>query len=46
MTGGMQGVIISANTQILLKIQNLTGVAYTEQRSLGDNIEWAIRRVG
>ena len=46
MTGGMQGVTISANTQILLKIQNLTGVAYTEQRSLGDNIEWAIRRVG
>ena len=31
---------------IVLKIQNLTGVAYTEQRSLGDNIEWAIRRVG
>jgi hypothetical protein len=46
MTGGMQGVTISANTQIVLKIQNLTGVAYTEQRSLGDNIEWAIRRVG
>lgn len=46
MTGGMQGVPISANTQIVLKIQNLTGVAYTEQRSLGDNIEWAIRRVG
>jgi hypothetical protein len=46
MTGGMQGVIISAGTQIVLKIQNLTGVAYTEQRSLGDNIEWAIRRVG
>ena len=46
MTGGMQGVTISAGTQIVLKIQNLTGVAYTEQRSLGDNIEWAIRRVG
>ena len=46
MTGGMQGVTISANTQIVLKIQNLTGVAYTEQRTLGDNIEWAIRRVG
>jgi hypothetical protein len=46
MTGGMQGVIISAGTQIVLKIQNLTGVAYTEQRTLGDNIEWAIRRVG
>ena len=46
MTGGMQGVTISVGTQIVLKIQNLTGVAYTEQRSLGDNIEWAIRRVG
>lgn len=46
MTGGMQGVPISVGTQIVLKIQNLTGVAYTEQRSLGDNIEWAIRRVG
>lgn len=46
MTGGMQGVTIPANTQIVLKIQNLTGVAYTEQRTLGDNIEWAIRRVG
>jgi len=46
MTGGMQGVPISVGTQIVLKIQNLTGVAYTEQRTLGDNIEWAIRRVG
>jgi len=46
MTGGMQGVPISVGTQIVLKIQNLTGVAYTEQRTLGDNIDWAIRRVG
>jgi hypothetical protein len=46
MTGGMQGVIISANTQIVLKIQNLTGVAYTQEPNRGDNIEWAIRRVG
>ena len=46
MTGGMQGVTISANTQIVLKIQNLTGVAYTQEPSRGDNIEWAIRRVG
>jgi hypothetical protein len=46
MTGGMQGVLVFAGIQIVLKIQNLTGVAYTEQRSLGDNIEWAIRRVG
>jgi hypothetical protein len=46
MTGGMQGVTISAGTQIVLKIQNLTGVAYTQIPSRGDNIEWAIRRVG
>jgi hypothetical protein len=46
MTGGMQGVTISANTQIVLKIQNLTGVAYTQIPSRGDNIDWAIRRVG
>ena len=46
MTGGMQGVTISANTQIVLRIQNLTGVAYTQEPSRGDNIEWAIRRVG
>ena len=46
MTGGMQGVTISVNTQIVLKIQNLTGVAYTQLPSRGDNIEWAIRRVG
>ena len=46
MTGGMQGVTISVNTQIVLKIQNLTGVAYTQEPSRGDNIEWAIRRVG
>ena len=46
MTGSMQGVTISATTQIVLRIQNLTGVAYTQLPSRGDNIEWAIRRVG
>jgi hypothetical protein len=46
MTGGMQGVPISVGTQIVLKIQNLTGVAYTQLLSRGDNIDWAIRRVG
>jgi len=46
MTGGIQGKIISAGTQIVLRIQNLTGVAYTQSPSRGDNIDWAIRRVG
>lgn len=46
MTGGIQGKNIPAGTQIVLKIQNLTGVAYTQIPSRGDNIDWAIRRVG
>ena len=46
MTGGMQGKMFSAGTQIVLRIQNLTGVAYTQLPSRGDNIDWAIRRVG
>ena len=46
MTGGIQGKYIPLGTQIVLKIQNLTGVAYTQSGSLGDNIDWAIRRVG
>ena len=46
MTGGIQGKYIPAGTQIVLKIQNLTGIAYTQISSLGDNIDWAIRRVG
>jgi hypothetical protein len=46
MTGGIQGKILSAGTQIVLRIQNLTGVAYTLQPSRGDNIDLAIRRVG
>ena len=46
MTGGIQGKYIPAGTQIVLKIQNLTGIAYTQIPSLGDNIDWAIRRVG
>ena len=46
MTGGIQGKMFSAGTQIVLRIQNLTGVAYTQSPSRGDNIDWAIRRVG
>jgi hypothetical protein len=46
MTGGIQGKNITAGTQIVLRIQNLTGVAYTQEPSRGDNIDWAIRRVG
>ena len=46
MTGGIQGKYIAATTQISLRIQNVTGVAYTQIPSLGDNIDWAIRRVG
>jgi len=46
MTGGIQGKIITAGTQIALRIQNLTGVAYTQSPGREDNIDWAIRRVG
>ena len=46
MTGGIQGKMFSAGTQIVLRIQNLTGVAYTQSPTRGDNIDWAIRRVG
>jgi hypothetical protein len=44
LTGGMQGVYISATTTLVLKIQNITGVSYVTNS--GDNIDWAIRRVG
>ena len=43
-TGGMQGVYIPATTTLVLKIQNMTGVNYVANS--GDNIDWAIRRVG
>jgi hypothetical protein len=46
MTGGIQGKYITAGTQIALRIQNVTGVAYTQILDRGDNIDWAIRRVG
>lgn len=44
LTGGMQGVDITAGTILVLKVQNMTGLAYTS--TSGDNIDWAIRRVG
>jgi len=44
LTGGMQGVDITAGTTLVLKIQNITGISYV--RNIGDNIDWAIRRVG
>jgi len=43
-TGGQQGIYISATTTLVLKIQNMTGVNYVANS--GDNIDWAIRRVG
>jgi len=44
LTGGMQGVDITAGTTLVLKIQNMTGVAYTT--TANDKIDWAIKRVG
>jgi hypothetical protein len=44
LTGGMQGVYISATTTLVLKIQNMTGINYVSNS--GDNIDWTIRRVG
>ena len=43
-TGGQQGVYISALTPLVLKVQNMTGIDYVSNP--GDNIDWAIRRVG
>ena len=44
LTGGMQGVDITAGTTLVLNIQNMTGINYVTNS--GDNIDWAIRRVG
>jgi len=44
LTGSMQGIDITAGTTLVLKIQNMTGVAYTT--TANDKIDWAIRRVG
>jgi hypothetical protein len=44
LTGGIQGKLITAGTQLVLRHQNMTGINYTG--ILGDNIDWAVRRVG
>jgi hypothetical protein len=44
LTGGIQGVVLTAGAQLVLRHQNMTGINYTG--ILGDNIDWAIRRVG
>lgn len=44
LTGGIQGKTITAGEQIVLRHQNMTGINYTGIS--GDNIDWAIRRVG
>jgi len=44
LTGGIQGKTITAGTQLVLRHQNMTGINYTGIS--GDNIDWAIRRVG
>ena len=44
LTGGVQGINITAGTQLVLRHQNMTGINYTGIS--GDNIDFAIRRVG
>lgn len=44
LTGGIQGKTITFGTQLVLRHQNMTGINYTANS--GDNIDWAIRRVG
>ena len=44
LTGGIQGKVMTAGEQIVLRHQNMTGINYTGIS--GDNIDWAIRRVG
>jgi hypothetical protein len=44
LTGGIQGKLLTAGTQLVLRHQNMTGINYTG--ILGDNIDWAVRRVG
>ena len=44
LTGGIQGKILTAGEQIVLRHKNITGTNYTS--TSGDNIDWAIRRVG
>jgi hypothetical protein len=44
LTGGIQGINITAGTELVLRHQNMTGINYTA--TSGDNIDLAIRRVG
>jgi len=44
LTGGIQGKLITVGTQLVLRHQNITGINYTG--ILGDNVDWAVRRVG
>lgn len=44
LTGGIQGKALTAGDQLVLRHQNMTGINYTS--TSGDNIDWAIRRVG
>ena len=44
LTGGIQGITLTAGTEIVLRHQNMTGINYVSEA--GDNIDWAIRRVG
>lgn len=44
LTGGIQGKMMTAGEQIVLRHQNMTGINYTGIS--GDNIDWSIRRVG
>jgi hypothetical protein len=44
LTGGIQGKMLTAGEQLVLRHQNMTGINYTA--TSGDNIDFAIRRVG
>jgi hypothetical protein len=44
LTGGIQGITLTAGEQLVLRHQNMTGINYTA--TSGDNIDFAIRRVG
>ena len=44
LTGGIQGKLLTAGTQLVLRHQNMTGIDYVGFD--GDNIDWAVRRVG
>ena len=44
LTGGIQGKTLTAGEQLVLRHINMTGLNYVA--TAGDNIDWAIRRVG